>query len=311
MKERSILLSEIAEHFGVPMINGDIEINGLGLCNRTSVYPSILSYVTSTEYIAAAKNNPSIKALFISKNHYESISGYKDRFSFCISDSPEEDFYNAHAWLYDVTDFYEKPDAPPVIGRDCRIHKSAIIENGTVIGDHVTIGANSIIHSNSRIGNNTYIGCNSIIGSVGFQIIYTAQGTPFNTRHVGGTIIGNHVWIGDLVTVGNALFEGAVQIGDHTQINNHCHIGHNCIIGESNVLTAHVSLLGSANVKNNCWLSPGAIVMNRVTVENNAMIGVNSAANKNVPQGNTIIGTPALPIKEYSRMRAILKKMIR
>lgn len=55
MKERSILLSEIAEHFGVPMINGDIEINGLGLCNRTSVYPSILSYVTSTEYIAAAK----------------------------------------------------------------------------------------------------------------------------------------------------------------------------------------------------------------------------------------------------------------
>ena len=47
--------------------------------------------------------------------------------------------------------------------------------------------------------------------------------------------------------------------------------------------------------------------MNRVTVENNAMIGVNSAANKNVPQGNT----PALPIKEYSRMRAILKKMIR
>ena len=137
------------------MINGDIEINGLGLCNRTSVYPSILSYVTSTEYIAAAKNNPSIKALFISKNHYESISGYKDRFSFCISDSPEEDFYKAHAWLYDVTDFYEKPDAPPVIGRDCRIHKSAIIENGTVIGDHVTIGANSIVHSNSRIGNNT------------------------------------------------------------------------------------------------------------------------------------------------------------
>ncbi len=311
MKERSILLSEIAEHFGVPMINGDIEINGLGLCNRTSVYPSILSYVTSTEYIAAAKNNPSIKALFISKNHYESISGYKDRFSFCISDSPEEDFYKAHAWLYDVTDFYEKPDAPPVIGRDCRIHRSAIIENGTVIGDHVTIGANSIVHSNSRIGNNTYIGCNSIIGSAGFQILYTSEGVPFNSIHVGGTIIGDKVWIGDHVTIGNALFEGDVQIGDNVQIANHCHIGHNCTVGKNSVFAVGSVLLGSSVVKDNCWISPQTVIMNRITVEEHAVVGTHATVKKDVPAGSTVIGSPAVPKEKFVKMRTALKKIMK
>ena len=305
------MLSEIAKQLNVPLYNADVEINGLGLCNRPTVYPSILSYITSSEYLKNALNNPHVRALVISEKQYLQLKPEcHDRFSFLISDAPEEDFYRLHKWLYEATDFYEKNDFEPIIGKDCRIHKSVVIENGVVIGDRVTIGPYSIVNRNSRIGNDTHIGCCSVIGSAGFQIFYTREGVPFNAVHVGGTVIGNKVWIGDHVAIGNALFEGNVQIGDHTQINNHCHIAHNCMVGKNSVLAAHSTLLGSSVVENGCWISPQAVVMNRVTVGQQAMVGTHATVKRDVPPGDTVIGSPAVSRKEFIKMRGALKKIM-
>ena len=310
MAHRSILLSEIAAWLDVPLHNADLEINGLGLCNRKTVYPSILSYITSLDYLEKARWNANVKALLLTEEQYSTLSvECKERFSFLLSNKPEDDFYRLHEWLYASTDFYEKKTFSPVIGRDCKIHRSAVIEDGVVIGDRVSIGPNSIVERNSRIGNDVYIGSHSVIGCAGFQILRTKEGRPYNSIHVGGTLIGNKVWIGNHVNVSKALFEGDVQIGDNVQIANMCDISHNCVVGENSVLCSNVVLLGSCVVGADCWLSPKSVIMNRLTVGKGAMVGVHATVTKDVLPDSIVMGSPAVSRNEFINSRTIWKRI--
>lgn len=310
MSYREIKLSQIAALIGVEVQGNNVTINGLGLCNRPSAYPSIVSYIGAPAFVDVAVRHFAIKALFVNPKLYSSIGHLHNKFSFLISDKPEAAFYDLHSKLCQ-TDFYHTALEKNKVGINCSIHPSACIEQGVVIGDNVTIGANSVINSRSSIGDNSYIGCCSVIGSQGFQIIRDCDGRPVNVKHVGGTKIGKNVWIGDCVTVCNALFEGSVVVGDYCQIDNHTQIAHNCVLGTQNVLTAGVTMLGSAELRNNCWLAPGSFVMNRIVVEDESFIGINSTAKANVPQKTTIFGNPAVPIEQYAETQYKIKKFLR
>ena len=63
MNSRSARLSEIAKLADTDFIGEDVVIQGLGLCNRSSVYNSVLSYVASVGFIEKARNNPVVQAL--------------------------------------------------------------------------------------------------------------------------------------------------------------------------------------------------------------------------------------------------------
>ena len=241
---------------------------------------------------------------------FDYLGDYQNRFSCIIVENPEDEFYKIHHILYNETDFYEKKSFEPIIGLNCKIHRTVVIEKGAIVGDNVTIGANSVINSSVIIGNNTHIGCCSVIGSQGFQILRNSLGVPYNVTHVGGTTIGNNVWIGDNVTICNSIFEDALSIGNDCLIDNHTYIAHNCIIGNNNVITAGVIMLGSSELKNNCWIAPGAIIMNRVVINNKGFVGANSMVNSKVEEGVTVVGTPAIPINEFSKIWTHLKKMI-
>ena len=67
MQYREIWLNEIAQLIGVPFVGEDIVINGLNLCNRKTVYSSVVSYITSESFIDTVKNNSAIKTLFLTE----------------------------------------------------------------------------------------------------------------------------------------------------------------------------------------------------------------------------------------------------
>lgn len=312
MKLRCAKLSQLADIVKGNLIGNDIVIEGLGLCNRSTQYKSIISYMTDVNFADSALNNNSVKALIVTKGVYHSLNDKSCDFSYIIVENAEDAFYYLHDILCNKTEFYKDKIAKSTIGINSIIHSTASIEDyGVIIGDNVTIGANSVINSGTEIGSNTHIGCCSVIGSEGFQILRNAEGVPYNVKHIGGTVIGNNVWIGDNVTICKSLFEGAVTIGDYCQIDNHVQVAHNCIMGHGNVLTAGAIMLGSSELRNNCWLAPGALVMNRVVVEDGAFVGANSTANTRVKAGVKVIGTPAVPLEEFTRINYRIKKLIK
>lgn len=295
MKERIATLNDIKILIGISYDGTNLEINGLNLCNRQTIYPSIVSYTTSSSFFSEINRNESIKALFITPALLEQfIHEYPGRkMSYFIVNNPETEFYKLHEKLWEQTVFYNKFTFEPKIGRSCNIHSSAVIENGVIIRDNVIIGPSSVIRKGSIIENNVRIGCCSVIGSEGFQGIRYNDGSSHVITHVGGTHLMQSVYIGDNTTVGNALFEGMCIVGKNTKVDNHVHIAHNCLIGDNNIITASSLLMGSSILENNTWLAPNVVVMNKKIIHNNSFVGSMSLVTKDVPENTTVVGIPA------------------
>lgn len=307
MSSRSIKLSAVAELIPIGYQGNDITLDSLGLCNRRSEFTSVLSYIESADFLSKAIENTAVKALVVTQQVYEVAP--KDRFSFIITEYPEELFYRIHDLLYSHTDFYALSEYKQLVGCDCDIHPTAIIENNVIVGDNVIIGAHTLVRRNTVIGDDAVIGNNTIIGSEGFQVLRDHNGVPFCARHVGGTLIGNGVRIGDHVTIANSLFDGTVVIGDHTVIDNFCYIAHNCKIGKNCIITASVRIMGSSEVKNNVYIAPNAVILNKVIINEGAFIGTCAMVNKDVCAGETVMGIPAEPQESYIYIRKLIKSL--
>lgn len=293
MTYRNITAEEISKLINCPFVGHNVEINGLNLCNRQTEYKSILSYIAAEKYIDAVNENEAVSALFIPITIKEDVLASLSReLTLFVVDYPEEQFYKLHEILFSRV-FYTESENPPKVGNHCSIHSSAVIENNVIIGDNVIVGPNSVIRKNSIIEDNVRIGCCSVIGSEGFQGIRFSDSTVHAIPHVGGTKICRNVFVGDNTTIGNALFEGHTVIGEGTIIDNHVHVAHNLTIGKNNAITACSLLMGSAVVKDNCWLAPNAVVMNKKIISDNSMVGSMSLVTKDVPEGETVVGIPA------------------
>ena len=301
MKRHQALLSEI-----VSLVNGriegkDCEIKNLNLCNRPTKYSSILGYTTSSKFFDAILQNQSLKALVISaplKEELEAFLNGNKELSYIIADNAEFLFYDIHHALWRTKMFYDYDDTKPIIGDNCDIHPSAVIENGVTIGNNVQIGPNSVVRRGTVIDDNVYIGCCSVIGSEGFQGI---KGYPKMIKHVGGTHLFHDAYVGDCSTVGNALFEGVTEVGPYSKLDNHVHFAHNCRCGENCFITACSLLMGSTILDNNVWLAPNAVTLNGVHVHDDGFVGAISFANKEVFEGEVVAGIPARVLRKISK----------
>jgi UDP-3-O-[3-hydroxymyristoyl] glucosamine N-acyltransferase len=314
MKINLIKISEIATLLDIKCIGKDYEINELNLLNRESSYDSIISYLTSEKNFSNLLKNKVIKGLFVTPEVYDNISlieGYNVGKSFLIVDFPEVMFYKLHEYLYKETIFYKKFDFVAIIGSNCSIHKSAVIDDGVVIGDNVRIGANSVVKKGTIINDNTIIGCCSVIGGEGFQLIYDQNNIPFTVTHIGGTYIGKNVLINDNCTVCNYLFEGYVLIEDYCKIDSQVHIGHNCKVGKNSVITGNSLLMGSVEIRENVWIAPSTTISNKCIIEDNSFVGAMSLVTNNISKNIRVCGNPAIPIKDYIRIIYQQKKLLK
>jgi len=314
MKEHEIKISEIANILELDFIGNDQVINGFNLCNRKTIYKSIVSYITSDQFLSNIVENKSVRCLFITQDIYEKLSNnikIDRNLSFLIVPHPEVVFYKLHAKLYYESSFYKKYNFETKIGENCSIHKSSVIEDGVIIGHNVKIGANSVIKRGSVINDNSTVGSCSVIGSEGFQLIYDENDVPFTVIHAGGTYVGKNVVINDNCSICNSLFEGYVIIEDNCMIDSQVHIGHNCKIGKNTVITGNSLLMGSVELKENVWISPSSTVSNKCIINQNSFIGSMSLVVNNIAENSRVCGIPAIPIDEYIRIIVQQKKIIK
>jgi UDP-3-O-[3-hydroxymyristoyl] glucosamine N-acyltransferase len=197
-------------------------------------------------------------------------------------------------WCEDPkTEFFEFVEGipanlqPPVIGRDCTIHPSAVIYDNVVIGDRVTIKANAVI------------------GGEGFGFI---KGK--NPAHHGRVVIGNDVHIGSCTCIDRGTL-GDTIIGDGAMIDNLVHIAHNAVIGKRASVIANAMIAGSCEVGNDAWIAPSASVRNGLPVGANAVVGIGAVVVSQVDPGQTVMGNPAMSQEGFKAMRAALKQLIK
>jgi UDP-3-O-[3-hydroxymyristoyl] glucosamine N-acyltransferase len=192
------------------------------------------------------------------------------------------------------------------IGRGSRIGAGALVGYRCMIGRDCYIGPGaSLMHA--LIGNRVIIHAGARIGQDGFGFAMGPQG-HLKVPQIGRVIIQDDVEIGANTGIDRGALKDTV-IGEGTKIDNLVQIGHNVVIGRHCVIVGQVGIAGSTELGDFVVMGGQAGVAGHLKVGRGAQIAGASHAKDDVPAGARMVGTPALPIKEWAREQGTLKKL--
>jgi UDP-3-O-[3-hydroxymyristoyl] glucosamine N-acyltransferase len=182
------------------------------------------------------------------------------------------------------------------IGKNTSLGSNTVIEKNVVIGENCTIGSNVKI-KNSIIGNNVVIQDGCKIGLKGFGFI-PIKGKNLKFPHIGKVIIGDYVELAANCTIDRGSIDDTV-IGSNTYLDNQVHVAHNVKIGENCMIAGQVGFAGSTTIGNNVSIGGQAGISGHLKIGNNVRIGGGSGVVKDIPDNTTVMGYPAVPLKEF------------
>jgi UDP-3-O-[3-hydroxymyristoyl] glucosamine N-acyltransferase len=182
----------------------------------------------------------------------------------------------------------------------------------SVIGPHVTIGndcridSGVHIYADTKIADRVLIQSGSIIGTPGFGYERNEVGTLERFPHLGNVVIESDVEIGSNVSIDRGALASTL-IGEGSKIDNLVHVAHNVTIGKHSMLIAHAMIGGSTTIKDRVWIAPSSAIRDHITIENDAFVGLASVVTKDVPEGVTVVGSPARDLESFKKMQKSLK----
>jgi len=194
-----------------------------------------------------------------------------------------------------------------VIGVRCRIHSGVVIGRNCRIGDDVTLYPNCVLYENTILGDRVIVhGC-AVIGADGFGYRFH-EGRHVKVPQLGHVEIGDDVEIGACTTIDRGTF-GATRIGAGTKIDNLVMIGHNCQVGKHNLLCGQVGFAGSCSTGDYVVAAGQVGLADHLHIGAGAVLGAQCGLHKDVPPGQRVIGSPALPEHDQKRIFASMARL--
>ena len=205
-----------------------------------------------------------------------------------------------------------------VIGRDVAIYPFAYVGDESVIGDGVTLSPGVVVGNRCRVGSGSMLHPNvvlyegvtlgdrvevhggTVLGGDGFKY-RTIDGRHAKVPHTGGLQVGDDVEIGANCAIDRATFE-ATTIGEGTKIDNLVMIGHNNQIGRHNILCGQVGIAGSCKTGDYVVMAGQAGIKDHTEIGDKVIVCAQAGVHRNVPSGQQLLGSPAMPIKEQRRI---------
>lgn len=194
-----------------------------------------------------------------------------------------------------------------VIGHSCEIHSGVIIGDGCILGDNVVLYPSTVLYNDVRIGSHVIIHAGCVIGADGFGY-RLVNGGHQRLPHFGTVVICDDVEIGACTTIDRAKV-GETVIGSGTRIDNQVMIGHNCRIGRHNLLVSQVGFAGSVTTGDYVVCAGQAGVADHVHLGDGAIIGAKAGVHRDMPGGQTYLGSPAGPAAETTRQLMALRRL--
>jgi len=198
--------------------------------------------------------------------------------------------------------------AEVIIGPGCSVGPGAVIGGGVVMGEGCRIGALASV-SHALLGDRVYVYPGARIGQEGFGFAMGPQGFV-TVPQVGRVILEDDVEIGANSTVDRGAARDTV-IGRGSRIDNLVQIGHNVRIGRGCVLAGQSGVAGSSVLEDFVALGAQAGISGHVNIGARARVGAQGGVMSDVPAGSDVIGSPVMPVREFFRNVAVLRRLAR
>ncbi|KAB2835699.1 MAG: UDP-3-O-(3-hydroxymyristoyl)glucosamine N-acyltransferase [Caedimonadaceae bacterium] len=287
--------------------------------------PTELSVLHHPKYVKSFQSSKSKFCVI----HPEFESEAPEHMTLLIDPFPYRAYANiATTFFPDVENTFTAQETP--IHPSARIGKNCIIETGVTIGpnaeigDNCRLGAHTVVGPNVRIGNNCsiaphvtlfycVIGNDCVIypgvriGQAGFGFFMDEKG-HVKVPQLGRVIIENDVEIGANTTIDRGSLEDTL-IGRGSRLDNLVQIAHNVKLGRGCVIVAQVGIAGSTQLGDYVIAAGQAGLAGHLKVGSKVRIAAQSGVMRNVEAGETIAGTPAVPVKQWHRQTVCLSKL--
>lgn len=199
-----------------------------------------------------------------------------------------------------------------VVGREAWIGSGTTVAAGALVGYRVTIGRDCFIGpgaslTNTLLGDRVILHAGVRLGQDGFGFAMGAGG-HLKVPQIGRVIIQDDVEIGANTCVDRGALKDTI-IGEGTKIDNLVQIGHNVVVGRRCVIVAHAALAGSCTLEDFVVMGGQSGVAGHLTVGAGAQIAGVSHATDNVPPRARMVGTPAQPIRDWTRERMAVRRL--
>ena len=175
------------------------------------------------------------------------------------------------------------------------IHKTAIIEEGAILGDNITIGAFTIVGKNVKIGDGTIIDSHTLIDgktTIGknnhifshASIGSIPQDLKFNGEDV-ELIIGNNNKIREYTLFNPGTIGGGsiTKIGDDNLFMGYVHVAHDCIIGNNCIFANGATLAGHVECDDFVVIGGLTPIHQFCKIGTQVMVGGASAVAQDIP----------------------------
>lgn len=200
-----------------------------------------------------------------------------------------------------------------VIGPEVKVGANSQLIGGNHIGKEVTIGSevtlhpNVVVYSKSQIGNRVIIHAGTVIGSDGYGYVFD-EGRHRKVLQVGNVVIEDDVEIGANTAIDRGAL-GSTIIGKGTKIDNLVHIAHNVVIGPHCLVLGQVGFAGSTKLGSYCVIASQSGIAGHLKLGNQATVGAKSGVMRDIPDGGTVLGIPAMPDKQTKRQWIAMQQL--
>lgn len=192
------------------------------------------------------------------------------------------------------------------LGKRADVGAYTTIETGCEIGDDFTAHSHISI-SHALIGNNVTIYSGARIGQSGFGYAMDPSG-HVPVPQLGRVTIGHYVEIGANTTIDRGSWKDTV-IGDGCVIDNLVMIAHNVVLGRGCVIVAQTGIAGSTKFGDFVVAGGQSGFGGHIEIGSGVQIGAQAGVTQDIPAGEKVNGTPALPLKKALRKDILLKKL--
>lgn len=264
----------------------------VGASSVNAPRPNTVSFIQRWDPQSAdtVKNHP--ETLFIGPNTSSTLTS-----NVVLVDNPRL------SYALTVRDFLQVAAAPAIastsvvsdsaeIGDRVSIGHFTVIEDHVIIGDDSVIGSHSVLRTGVQVGSNTLIGSHASIGGPGFGFEMDTSGHPIRIGHLGGVLIGDSVEIGQHVSIAQGTIE-PTKVHDRVKIDDCVFIAHNVVVGENSFIIAGSEISGSVTIGRGVWISPEVAVINKVSIGDDALVGIGAVVVRDVDANTIVAGVPA------------------
>ncbi len=171
------------------------------------------------------------------------------------------------------------------VGHDARIGDGCLLHPRVTVGERCILGARVILHSGV------------VLGSDGFGFEFVA-GKHVKVPQIGIVQIDDDVEIGANTTIDRARF-GRTWIGAGTKIDNLVQIAHNVVTGQHCLIISQVGISGSTRLGKYVTIAGQAGLVGHIEIGDQAIIAAQSGVSKSLSAGETYIGAPAIPARQF------------